>query len=182
MKKFFIIFALIFMVFSSQIFAEENLKDEYCPSAVGFNQHISLTGANSIGLTYQNYFDNNWGIQASLGAIVDTNVYYSADLQFQRLFFVDSFLNSRKTSLFGWANVGIASIESGYYISYDEEDGYYYDYYSEVTPALLVGAGFGIEFVLFDHVSIPLKFGVTSQFITDPGVGLSFGYGILYRF
>lgn len=181
MKKFLFIFALIFMVFSSQIFAEENQMEEYFPSAVGFNHHICLTGASSMGLTYQHYFDNNWGIQASLGAIVDSSVYYSADLQFQRLFLVNNFLNTRKTSLFGWANIGVASVDTGYYV-YEDENEYYSEYVSQVSPALLVGAGFGIEFIIFDHLSVPFKFGVTSQFITDPGVGLSFGYGILYRF
>ena len=179
MKKFLFIFALIFIVFSSQIFAEENLKEEYCSSAVGFNQQFNLSGAYTMGLTYQNYFDNNWGIQASLGAIVNETVYYSADIQLQRLFLVNDFLNSRKTSLFGWANVGVTSINNSYSEN-NADDELVWTYTS--TPALLVGAGFGIEFVLFDHVSIPLKFGVTSQFITDPGVGLSFGYGILYRF
>ncbi len=180
MKKLFIIFALFFIVFSSQIFAEENLKEEYCSSAVGFNQQFNLSGAYTMGLTYQHYFDNYWGIQASLGAIVNNNVFYSADLQLQRLFFVDSFLDTKETSLFGWANVGIASVEKPHYTR--DSDGLIIDTTYTVTPALLVGAGFGIEFVLFDHVSIPLKIGVTSQFITDPGVGLSLGYGILYRF
>lgn len=180
MKKFLFIFALFFIVFSSQIFAEENLKEEYCSSAVGFNQQFNLSGAYTMGLTYQNYFDNNWGIQASLGAIVNETVYYSADIQLQRLFLVNNFLNKRKTSLFGWANVGIASVEKAHY-NEDEKGNWLPPTYT-VTPALLVGAGFGIEFVLFDHVSIPLKIGVTSQFITDPGVGLSLGYGILYRF
>ena len=87
---------------------------------------------------------------------------------------------STETSLFGWANVGISSIEKANYI--DNEEQGYPDITYTVSPALLVGAGFGIEFILFDHLSIPLKFGVTSQFITDTGVGLSFGYGILYRF
>ena len=96
MKKFLFIFALIFIVFSSQIFAEENLKEEYCSSAVGFNQQFNLSGAYTMGLTYQNYFDNNWGIQASLGAIVNETVYYSADIQLQRLFLVNNFLNKRK--------------------------------------------------------------------------------------
>ena len=98
MKKLFIIFALIFILLSSPVFAEENLKEEYCPSAVGFNQQISVTGANSMGLTYQHYFDNEWGIQASLGAIVNTSVYYSADLQLQRLFFGDYFIGNRLIS------------------------------------------------------------------------------------
>ena len=180
MKKFFIIFALIFIVFSSQIFAEENLKEEYCSSAVGFNQQFNLSGAYTMGLTYQNYFDNNCGIQASLGAIVNETVYYSADIQLQRLFLVNNFLNKRKTSLFGWANIGITVDEKAHTIR--DEDGTPLETTFTDSPALLVGAGFGIEFVLFDHVSIPLKFGVTSQFITNPGVGLSLGYGILYRF
>ena len=180
MKKFFIIFALIFILVSSPVFAEENLKEEYCSSAVGFNQQFNLAGASSMGLTYQHYFDNYWGIQASLGAIVNNNVFYSADLQLQRLFFVDSFLDTKETSFFGWANVGIASVEQAHYTK--DEKGNYLDTTYTVTPALLVGAGVGIEFVLFDHLSIPIKFGVTTQFITDTGVGLSLGYGILYRF
>ena len=63
MKKIFLC-ALIFTVVLSFGFAEDNAKDEYFPTAIGFNSHASMGGAQSMGLTYQHWFKNDLGYQS----------------------------------------------------------------------------------------------------------------------
>ena len=159
MKKIFLC-ALIFTVVLSFGFAEDNAKDEYFPTAIGFNFHASTGGAQSMGLTYQHWFKNDLG--------------YSGDLQLQKLLFVHNQQGKGLTSLFAWGGVGVSSTD----VYVDTGDSYGY----EVKPAILASAGLGIEFIYFNHLSIPLKFGVTGQFLNNPSVAVSFGCGILYRF
>jgi len=171
MKKIFLC-ALIFCVVLSFGFAEDNGKDEYFPTAIGFNSHASMGGAQSMGLTYQHWFKNDLGYQFSFGAIMDYDFVYALDVQLQKLLFVHKQQGKGLTSLFAWGGVGVSST--------DVNTGDFYEY--EVKPAILASAGLGIEFIYYNHLSIPLKFGVTGQFLNNPSVAVSFGCGILYRF
>ncbi len=173
MKKIFLC-ALIFTVVLSFGFAEDNAKDEYFPTAIGFNFHASTGGAQSMGLTYQHWFKNDLGYQFTFGAIMDYDFVYSGDLQLQKLLFVHKQQGKGLTSLFAWGGVGVSSTDV-----YSDTG----DIFATTTkPAILASAGLGIEFIYFNHLSIPLKFGVTGQFLNNPSVAVSFGCGILYRF
>lgn len=46
----------------------------------------------------------------------------------------------------------------------------------------LVSLGFGFEFLMFDHLSIPLTFGFAGEFPNDPAAGFCLGAGVRYAF
>ena len=50
------------------------------------------------------------------------------------------------------------------------------------SPGLLLGVGFGIEMTFFEHISVPFRFGINGQLLSNPGMNIGFGVGILYRF
>jgi len=46
----------------------------------------------------------------------------------------------------------------------------------------MLGIGFGFDFMLFDHISIPLQFGFEGEFPNEISAGFCIGTGIRYRF
>lgn len=168
-KVFTLVFMLVFVA-SFAVSERANARSEYFNTAVGFDFQVTM-GGYIAGITYQHWFKNDWGIQGTVGALVNDSVFYSADLQLQRLFLVHDLGKKSVSSLFGWVNAGVASTN----ISED---------YTEeiIRPAINMGAGIGMELVFFEHISVPLKLGFVGQVLNNPGFGLSVGAGILYRF
>lgn len=169
-RKIFTLFLMIVVALSSVTAERANTKSEYLDTGVGLNFQVTMGGCIA-GLTYQHWFKNDWGIQGTVGALVNESLFYSADLQVQRLFLVHDLRERNLTALFGWMNAGVISTD----LSEDYNE-------SIIKPAINVGAGIGIEVTLFEHISIPVKMGFVGQFLNNPAFGLSLGAGLLYRF
>lgn len=169
------IICLILSIFCFCTFLSAENQVKYPKSAFGFEIYQGLD-SGVIGLTYQEWFDNNWGFQGTAGAIKDDAFLYSIELQLQRLFKVDQYNNRISTALFGWTNAALVSVQSE---NYNDETEVY-----EITtsPGLLLGVGFGIEMTFFEHISVPFRFGINGQLLSNPGMNIGFGVGILYRF
>ena len=52
---------------------------------------------------------------------------------------------------------------------------------TDVTHSMIVGAGFGFEFIFFEHLSVPLQFGFTGMLEPDDPF-LGFGGGLAIRY
>lgn len=170
-KKIFCIL-VIFISLISVSFAEEiSPRAEYGNTAVGFNFQATMSSFIS-GLTYQQWYENDFGYQITLGAVSSGNIdFYSADIQLQKLLCVNQHGRKNLSSLFVWANTGVSSVELEV-----EKNSY------AIKPIINLGAGFGFEFVWGKRISIPIKMGCMGHILNNPGFGLTLGTGVLYRF
>lgn len=132
---------------------------------------IAIPNGGAYGLQYQHWFkkfgfqitgggfynpDNNWG----------STLDYSVLLEGLYTVYGNSFSEQIAGRLYTWTALGhhgfipdnsIYRYDSAIGSDVYEDDNTYY-------PNFLVGLGIGIEFILFEHFSIPLQFGYMGEF------------------
>ena len=166
MKKILLIsFICFFTVFN--LFAEEkSVYNEYDQALGGFYGEIG-----GKGLSYQQWFDD-FGIEAAAGFMYSggDNFTFNIGAQVQFLVYQDSFGDWFTGGLYAWAGALYGATVSN----------------TAYTPAIGIGAGIGVEPVLFEHFSIPLEFGYGGNWGFDSIVptlaGIKFQGGLRYRF
>ena len=72
------------------------------------------------------------------------------------------------------------------YAGYDARIARTYDYENDKKKTetfvsnAIASAGFGFDFIFFDHLSVPVQFGFMGTFPNEPKVGFCGGIGVRY--
>lgn len=100
--------------------------------------------------------------------------YFATDFNFK----ICSFSDGKKDAnmLYSWIKLGT----SGNIFPYGKEGSENDEAVAEVNA--VIGAGFTVDFIFVNHVSIPVNFGVIANFPFEPSVAMMFGTGIRYSF
>ncbi|MBQ7970221.1 MAG: hypothetical protein IJ293_04480 [Treponema sp.] len=178
MKRIFII-SILFITFLFPITAERlNTKTEYFNRAIG-GKFSALPDSFIGGMTYQQWFENDLGIEGTVGFIANENsAHYNFEIQLQKLLFVNDFGERNNSALYLWANTGVNSYE----VEKNAPEGADYDSVTYIKPSIFVGTGLGIELTYFEHVAIPVTIGFEAEFLGRFAVGFTAGIGLRYRF
>jgi hypothetical protein len=85
--------------------------------------------------------------------------------------------------LFGWISGGFihSSVLKHDYIDGDSENPQSIEVLENMN-IFSIGAGFGVDVIISDHISYPIKIGFTGVMADKMSVNLTFGTGIRYRF
>lgn len=181
----FLAFCMIFVFFSVfETAADESTKkfadpalQEY-PSALG----ISLSTIENVGLSWKRWF-GNVGLEVAAGGFWDPsstigNIYwYSVSAAVSRRLFAEEFSD--------WFSGGLDLV---FLAGHAGEDGYEYDALTSnfirtgYLPYFHVGAGIGIEVLLFRHFSQELQFLYSARLLNNPGIHLGVNASFRYRF
>lgn len=178
MKRIFII-SILFITFLFPVTAERlNTKTEYFNRAIG-GKFSALPDSFIGGMTYQQWFKNDLGIEGTVGFIANENsAHYNFEIQLQKLLFVNDFGKRSNSVLYLWANTGVNSFEE----EKIAPEGADYDSVTYIKPSIFVGTGFGIELAYFEHVAIPVTIGIQAEFLNHFALGFTAGIGLRYRF
>lgn len=168
----------------SEIFADEPPKtnttpalQEY-PSALG----ISLSTIGNVGLSWKHWFGIT-GTEVTVGGLWDPaatvgNIYwYSVSAAVSHRLFSEDFAD--------WFSGGLDLV---LLLGHAGEDGFDYDVGSSnyirigYVPYLYLGAGIGIEMVMFRHFSQELQFLYMARFLNSPGIHLGVNASFRYRY
>ena len=185
MKKRIICILLFFCITLTYTFSNKYV-DLVEDKALGF----SFTNAFNddymvLGLSYQQWFSNGLGFQVVAGggdAKYNIDPFYCAEIELQKMFYAYK-LDNLTTTLYGWLNTG--------YCSYLDYAGYEYDsktdnYYTkkETLSVIGLGLGFGVDFILSNNFSLPVKIGYITSYssVDDYMMNVSLNLGIRYRF
>ena len=149
----------------------------------------AIPNGASYGLHYQHWF-NRLGFQITGGGFytpdnkVGSTLDYSVTAEGLFTVYGNSFSEQLAGRLYTWVALGHHGFIPDNSISrfdetldkwiYETDDSYYIN--------ALVGLGVGIEFILFEHFSIPIQFGYMGEFPSRPGIGFTGGTGIRYRY
>lgn len=187
MKKVLIIICCVLLLVSMPVFSQEEAiavapevpgklvpAYEKYPSALGLYAS-SLAGTGQVGGGLQ--YAHSWGplgfFIAGGGVYDPSNTYYTvldynviASLQYR--VYGNVFSRYFSGQLYAWLLAGHL--------------GYIRSNSSPYVALGTAGIGIGIEFILLEHLSIPIEFGFCGQFPTDPKVQFSFGGGLRYRY
>jgi len=163
------------------------------PTALGVFGGVSTGGGSGFGgLHYQRWF-SKFGIQAEGVGFYDQTDQYFYSIMADALFpvYSDDFSNLLGGSLYLFGSLG----HSGQSYEWEEvpveaPDSVMYDlnYVKEFQAKLHVGAGIGIEVVLFKNFSFPFHFGMGGDIplnktaLNTLGIAFTFGGGVRYRF
>ncbi len=134
------------------------------------------------GLQYEHYFTKKIGLTVDGSAVyksdetestpIDANV----NLQFDISLFEYEAQKVFAYRVYAWFLGGARyKYFSGY--SYETKTQNPYWYINAVA-----GTGFGFEFILVRHISIPIQIGFIGEFPNGGSAGLTFGAGLRYRF
>jgi len=180
MKRF--IFVLTFFICLLSPLCAEKLETNVVKSQNDFySKGIGLRGAmlphtGIAGISYQQWLKNNLGFQASAAFVInDYTTFYSFEAQLQKLFCVYDFGKYSTSHFFGWANLGLNSLEKEFELP---DGGYEY----KSIPNFFAGIGFGFGIDFFKHISMPIQFGFAVEFPTHVTFGITAGISLLYRF
>lgn len=142
----------------------------------------SFAGDPAGGLHYQHWADR-FGYQITVGAFYSPQEKYSRTLDYSIAVdglwtvYGNTFSKQLAGRLYVWAEAG--------HRGYISSDDYAQDENLENKTLVLneiLGAGIGIETILYEHFSIPFQFGYTGEFPTNPKVTFSISGGIRYRY
>lgn len=180
-----IIFILLFLCITLTYTFSNKYVDLVEDKALGF----SFTNAFNddymvLGLSYQQWFSNGLGFQVVAGggdAKYGTDPYYCAELELQKMFYAYK-LDNLTTTLYGWLNTGYCS-----YLDYDYLYNEEVDEYSSIEETLNVvgfGLGFGVDFILSNNFSVPIKVGYIGSYSNKENllIEVSLNLGFRYRF
>ena len=156
-----LILLLLLVGMLTPLFATESGYRKYS-KALGF-QVGELSGS---GLSYQQW-NGDFGYQVAFGALyfspesnqwwMENFLDYSVGLEFQYTVYGDDFANWLSGRLYLFTALNHRGYIPAIYKDIDE-DSYTYDYGS-FNPIIGVGAGIGIEIILFEHFSMPFELG-----------------------
>ena len=183
MKKLLLLF-LVLMVSCNCLFAESQNGD--VPSkAIGVAFETGPEYFMHLGLSYQQWFNNGIGFQGTLGGLwTPKEGFISTLVDFQKKF-VSHYFEKRDitTLLFGWISGGFihSSVLKHDYIDGDSENPQSIEVLENMN-IFSIGAGFGVDVIISDHISYPIKIGFTGVMADKMSVNLTFGTGIRYRF
>ena len=168
-----------------------------CTAAVAFADALNNKNAIGIyiigseravgGIQYERRFTDVISTKFGTYALVRNKSDYFSDTPIDFNFVVEPDIKLFETTwngkvcsrLFAFGLLGYEFSEKSSY-HYDEGvHEYIYDK-SSIEHGLIVGAGFGFDFIFFDHLSVPIQFGFTGTIDKDPFVG--FGGGIALRY
>lgn len=166
-KKIFLL--VILLTLSSFLLFAESDNTIY-KNGIGMDVHTNFGSYVNAGISYQHWFNRGLGYQITIGTQIDKNSVdvFSGMIDLQKMFFSNYFQKTNVTTLlFGWASVGYTA------------EGFIHQ---EYTDSLAVGAGFGIDIIISERISLPLKIGCMAAFSATTDVGFSLGLGYKYRF
>ncbi len=188
MKKFFFAVCIGLIVCVSSGWADRTDH----PNALGVFAGYTGGGLPYGGLHYQRWF-SKFGIQAEGVGFYDQTDQYFYSIMADALFpvYSNDFSNLLGGSLYLFGSLG----HSGQSYEWEEvpveaPDSVMYDlnYVKEFQAKLHVGAGIGIEVVLFKNFSFPFHFGMGGDIplnktaLNTLGIAFTFGGGVRYRF
>jgi hypothetical protein len=180
---------------------EQAPKDPYAewPNTLGFfvmnigNMSFSAYGDPKLvyGLQYARWFDRvgfqitGGGIYVPGKSLATLDVLdYSIALQGMLTVYGKAFSDDVAGRLYLWGMVGHHGWIYPKSVETTSPEGVT-TYNTESTgfvPGIIGGLGLGIDVTLLQHLSIPLEFGYTAQFINNITAGPSVGVGLRYRF
>ena len=139
------------------------------------------------GIQYERRFTDIFSTKFGTYALIRNRDYYSGTpiefnftLEPDFSLYETSWNDKVSSRLFAFGLVGYDFAQNVNSV-YDEVADKYVDKDTTYTHSLIAGAGFGFEFIFFDHLSVPLQFGFTGTLNTeDPFLG--FGAGISIRY
>ena len=168
-KKIFAIFCLIFLFTNIH---SEDIKEKSNLLKHGIGYEMYYPGQEEVGgLTYQQWFNNDWGFQISLGLHYSYIINCFTELSVQRLLFSNAFFENGNVSFYWWGNIGaVASSLTPENFNPKEDFSIYF------------GSGVGIELMNKSHFSFPFKIGYSAQLSNQSSFGISFGFGLRYRY
>ena len=139
------------------------------------------------GIQYERRFTDLFSTKFGTYALVrnqsdyynDTPIDFNFVLEPDFKLFETSWNGKVCSRLFAFGLLGYEFSEKSYY-HYDET--IHTNIYDKTSyeHGLIVGAGFGFDFIFFGHLSVPIQFGFTGTIDKDPFVG--FGGGIALRY
>ncbi|THB68596.1 MAG: hypothetical protein D6B26_00430 [Spirochaetaceae bacterium] len=169
-SKVLILCAILLLVFSQLAFSDES-EEKATFKALPGSLGVQAGNLSGYGLTYQRWFDNSFGIQIAGGGYYfpvdreegvpfDKCADYSIGVEIQKVVFASDFGHPL---LAGQLYVAGGLVHRGYvnaieHIGNESDD--YNTLYTQgpYVPIVGIGVGIGIEFVLFNHLSIPVEF------------------------
>ncbi len=164
---------------------EKALKYE---NAIGFSflaGNPQATSPYAYGFDYQRWCTDRIGFQLCAGGFWNPSskecLSYSFSAQIQAKLFSFSFEDVFTSLLYFWGMAG----HNGYQTqtsSWNEEAKAYDFSPDPFIASLTLGIGLGVDFILVEHISIPVTFGCVGEFINNNYLGLAGGIGIRFRF
>lgn len=176
---FFAVLCLPFAVLIANPIDNKTAVGVYFTSALNSN-------ANAYGLEFEQYINPKMALGVIGAAFYDNADDYSinANLQFKYSLIEGDFNEHFSSRLYAYGIIGY----NGWSLTY-------YDYsnivdYEHQNPVpvktkyhdVFTSLGFGIDFILVDHLSLPINFGFAGKFPNNPSAGFCLGTGIRYSF
>ncbi len=166
MKKI-LLFLLILLFVFNPVFAEDENQDGPIALGMGFG----VGDFSMIGLQYQQWFGSH-GIVVSAGLAEDQKCVLGG---YEYCVYSTSFTEILNSRLYVWIEGGAD------YLKYSE--------YSSVTDRTVerscvdavAALGIGMEFIWWNHLSVPVQFGYVAKFPNRSGMSFYFSSGVRYR-
>lgn len=165
--------AVLFLCFGSFAFAHDGLASE---NAVG----VYILGADEPvgGIQYGHRFNDLVGIKIGSNAYYNNRdswnlepMNYNVTLETDFTLFETNWRDKVGSRLFAYVLAG--------HEGRLEKDSYESDK-THFSADAIVSAGFGFDFIFFDHLSVPFQFGYLATFPSKPNVGFCAGIGLRY--
>lgn len=161
------------------------------PNALGI-YGSSLAGHPGGGLQWQRWF-GRLGTTVTAGGVYapttdeswgDNVLDYSAIAQLQYRVYGEDFARWISGQLYLWAMAGHLGYIERIWVAAPTADNAYAGYFrtGSYKGVAVLGAGIGIESILFRHFSLVGEFGYMGQFPEDPALQFGGGAGLRYRY
>lgn len=183
---------LALLAITSQSIVSQEWGSEDNPMS-SFPQALGGTYGPMIGtgLSYQRWFDG-FGLQTAVGAVYSPEEQFSGDLLWyrvtlglQRMLYHETFADWFAGGLYAFGGLAHGG-RIPWVTEPVETDEPVTPQPGPFVPLVAVGAGVGIESVLFRHFSIPVEFGLSAEWeipsIVPAQAGFVGGVGLRYRF
>lgn len=163
--------------------------DEVMKNALGASVMFNFTDLGVGGIQYMHRFNDIFSLENNLllysgpgeADNTDFGFYYSAQMDFSLYKFKAATSKIKfESELYAWLLLGYMGYTQYNYVA--EDDAYDYrvldDYFSS---NFVFGFGFAFDFVLFEHLSIPLQLGYLGK-LPDMNINFCIGTGVRYLF
>ena len=171
MKKLTVIFLLVIMLLSP-VFAENSVEANREDGKIALGMQGLMGAFSMVGLSYQQWFGNS-GITISAGL---DNQHINALAEYQYCVYASGLTDNLNSRLYVWAAGGVNLRNDSIYNSTTNQS------HDEFHVNAIAALGIGIEFVWWNHLSIPVQFGYIAEMPYDVEMSFCVSTGVCYRF
>lgn len=182
MKRFKLFIAVVIVGLQLSVLSAKQIENRNA-AGVSFLLPLNASYGSIYGLDFEHWFTPKIAVGVIGAGFMNSAESYNFNVsaQFKFALIESEVINHFASRLYIFCNVGYVGWTTYRWFYIDNDHSKPFAVY-ERNDDFAGSAGLGLEFIIADHISLPVNFGFAGKFPVEPTIGFCLGTGLRYSF